>query len=283
MVNILFAAALNAAVALGAATASAHTLINRTVSGRSTLVYVPDDYLTRTKPMQPVLALHPSTGSASGFQNITKFETRAGATDSIIIYPSGSVNPASGDMSWEAADPSGASRGDEEYLLAVIADVATLAPGKVKAKFAVVGFSAGSLMTYQMLCQQGNKISAAVPYAAYFGNSYITDTANCPWPTRNVPVMHMHGDADEAVNPITGTGDADPIYHFDVLSSWMAADGSRNDLPRPAINFTTINTTLGTTAQVVNSATAYVILPGIQHRWPGMPASDAVLDFFGRF
>lgn len=270
---------LSAALVLGVGTASAHELITRTVNGRETLVYLPDDYETRTEPMQVLLALHPATSSASGFRKMTAFENRPAATDVIVVYANGSKGIAPG-LSWDGAELRKINRGDMEYLLAVIADVATIAP--TKPKFAVVGFSAGSFMTYRMLCAHGSKISAAVPYGAYFGDSVIANTSSCPWPT-TVPLMHMHGTADAPTNPLTGTGLVDSIYNFGILSDHMTVVASRNNGQHSVPDFAGVEAELRETVTVVNTATSYVLLNGVGHYWPGLYASDAVLEFITQF
>ena len=257
----------------------AHERFDRTVDGRSYLAYLPGDYATRTEPMQVLLALHPATFDAEWFQNIARIEAEDAAEDVIVIYPNGSPAVTVG-LSWDAADPRGISRGDSEFLLAVVEDIATIAP--IRSKFAITGFSAGALMTYKMLGEHGDVLSAAIPYAAYFNDNVIEMS---DWPA-TVPVMHMHGTDDARVNPVTGEGDADSLYNFGILSDHMKVVAGRNASELGQIEYDAVETALGGAEVVsVNDATSYVLLDGIAHYWPrflveDMPnASAAVLEF----
>ena len=268
-----------AASVLFIGSAQAHERLERTVDGRSYLVYLPEDYATRTERMQVLLALHPATFDAEWFQNIARIEAEDAAEDVIVIYPNGSPAVTVG-LSWDAADPRGISRGDSEFLLAVAEDIATIAP--TRSKFAITGFSAGALMTYKMLGEHGDAISAAIPYAAYFNDTVISKSE---WPA-TVPVIHMHGTDDARVNPITGEGDADSLYNFGILSDHMQVVAMRNASEIGHIEYDAVETALaGAEVVPVNDATSYVLLDGIAHYWPrflveDMPnASAAVLEF----
>ncbi|MDQ8193445.1 hypothetical protein QEH59_03350 [Coraliomargarita sp. SDUM461004] len=215
---------------------------------------------------------------------MAQFEEESAADDVIVIYANGSSGIASV-SSWDAADPLGGSRGDADYLLAVVADIATIAP--TRAKFAITGFSAGALMTYRMLCDHADLIAAAVPYGAYYNESVIEHSL---WPM-TVPLLHMHGADDPKVNPITGTGDADHLYHFGVLSEYMSAVALRNAGSLSFMpDFTKIQSELsGANVEVVNATSSYVLLEGIGHYWPrayhgsGPNGSAAVLAFVNQF
>ncbi|MDP0492684.1 MAG: PHB depolymerase family esterase [Verrucomicrobiota bacterium JB023] len=257
--------------------------MTRTIGERSYLAYLPDDYASRAEPMQVLVALHPATFDGEWFQKQTRFEDEAAAEDIIILYPDGSEGLMSG-LSWDAADPRGISRGDADFIFAALADIATLAP--TKEKFAVTGFSAGALMTYRLLCDHGDQILAAVPYGAYYNDNVITEST---WPA-TVPLLHMHGEDDGRVNPLTGEGEADLIYRFGILSDHMTAVASRNnEATNLNLNFASIETALdGADVVEVNASTSYVLLEGIAHYWPGplLPngpnGSAAVLDFINQ-
>lgn len=269
---------------LGVGELAAHDRIVRSTHGRDYLAYLPEDHASRTEPMQVLMALHPASFDGEGFQRMSSFESEPGAADVIVVYPDGSPGAMTG-LSWEAADPRGLSRGDMEYLLGVIDDIATVA--STKPKVAVTGFSAGALMTYRMLCDHGDRISAAVPYGAYFNDRVIS---NGDWPA-TVPVMHMHGTTDAKVNPITGEGEADILYNFGILSDHMVAVAARNDGGSPVIpDFSSIEASLeGAEVVSINEATNYVLLDGISHYWPrflngnGPNGSAAVLAFVNQF
>lgn len=261
------------------AEAAAHELVTRTIDGRTYLAYLPEDYATRTEPMQVLMALHPATFDAAWFQAMSRFEEEAAAADVVVIYPDGSPGLTTG-LSWDAADPRGISRGDSEFLMAVFDDVATLAP--TENQFALTGFSAGALMTYQMLGEHGDLISAAVPYGAYYNDSVI---ANSDWPD-TVPILHMHGTDDARVNPITGTGDADNLYNFGVLADHMQVVAEKNNgtLSLPDLNEVQVALD-GAEVVMVNDATSYVLIDGVAHYWPrflngnGPNGSAAVMAF----
>lgn len=261
-----------------------HVLHVGTVNEREYLAYLPEDYAERSEPMLVLLALHPATFDAEGFRTMAQFEQESAAEDVIVIYANGSEGVASV-LSWDAADPLGGRRGDAEYLLAVVADIATVAP--THEKFAITGFSAGALMTYRMLCEHSERIVAAVPYGAYYNESVIELS---DWP-HTVPLLHMHGADDPKVNPLTGEGEADHLYNFGVLAEYMSAVALRNSgSVAVSPDMLPVESVLsGASVTQVNTASYYVLLEGIGHYWPrayfgnGPNGAAAVLAFINQF
>ena len=169
---------------------------NRTITSsgisRTYQVYLPADFKSRTQPAQVVVAFHPA-GPLGGkeFADMTLLHQEPGSENAVFVYPDG-LMASNGKRSWDADIwPSNAN--DVAFFDAILKDVARFTP--IKSKVAITGYSSGAMMVYRLLCDRSEKISAAIPFAAYLPDKDISDVSRCPW-THSVPFVHTHGDQD---------------------------------------------------------------------------------------
>ena len=91
------------------------------------------------------------------------------------------------------------SRQDIDYIEAMIDDISSGHPVDASKVYAV-GYSLGSMFSYELACQMSGRFAAI----ASFAGTMPVSPKSCD-PERNVPIMHIHGVED----PIIAYGSTD--------------------------------------------------------------------------
>ena len=167
-------------------------------STREYLLHVPPGYVpTRATPL--VLNLHGGGGTAAIQAELTRFADAADAHGFLLVHPEGTRALVGRGRYWNAGECCGRAErrevDDVAFLAAVVDDVARsycVDPRRVYA----TGMSNGGMMAYRLACERADRIAAIAPVAG------VLVTEVCA-PSRPVPVMHIHGAADEVV-PVEG-------------------------------------------------------------------------------
>jgi polyhydroxybutyrate depolymerase len=213
-----------------------------------------------------------------------------GAENFIVVYPDGVRR------TWNAGECCGPAEkmnvDDLGFFDAMMADLSSVT--SISPQAYVTGYSNGALMVYQLVCKRPGRIAAAAPFAAYPPPDAML---NCP--PGQVPLMHIHGDADRGA-PVEGgktryLGFLPPVA--DTVNTIARRNGcdvsgtSRLSVPE-------LDTSCVQHTGCDGGADAMLcIVPGLGHSWPGMsgrpggrfgPArpelegSEAVIEFFLR-
>lgn len=178
-----------------------------TVAGttRSMLVYAPKG-LPEHAPL--IISLHGANQDANYQMNQTKWNNLADTAKVLVVYPEG-INKM-----W---DISGSS--DTRFVEAVIKRM--IAKYKIdRNRVYVTGFSMGSMLTYHCMSRLGNIVAAFGPVSG------IPVDYRAPSAPRAVPIMHIHGTADDVVkyngdpNHVAGGYGSIPDY----VKKWAAFD-----------------------------------------------------------
>lgn len=109
-----------------------------------------------------------------------------------------------------------------DYYDAVIADAAARFPIDAR-RLMATGFSAGGMMTWNLICHRGHRFAAFAPVAGVFWDPI---PATCP--SSPAHVIHMHGDADRIV-PLEGRriGPTTQGDVWETVKMYAAAGGFR--------------------------------------------------------
>lgn len=183
------------ALAGGASAASSYNL---SVGSRSAIVYAPDK---RDKPAL-VLALHGMGLSAGWAQGAMQFEKLADTANFVVAYPQ-----SEGTM-WDLG-----GNKDVDFILAVVDSMARRY-GIDRDRVYATGFSMGGMLSWYLTCKIPDKIAAVVP-----GNGFpLYGMSGCS-EVRHVPVLHIHGSADDFVK------------YTDFVGSFLPAQVSRYGCP----------------------------------------------------
>lgn len=174
-------------------------------STRKTLTYVPKNV---EKSPALVISLHGMNQDPGFQQNQTQWNALADTEGFIVTYPLGN------NKMWDTS-----GMGDVKFVEAVMKDM-ELKHNVDKNRIYLSGFSMGSWLGYHCLETLGDKIAA-------FGPVSGVDIGKQPKANRMVPIMHIHGTADD-VFKYTG----DP-YHMaggypsieEYVKKWAAYEG----------------------------------------------------------
>lgn len=157
------------------------------------------------------------------------------------------------------------------------------------------GMSNGGFMSYMLACELSGRIAAI---ASVTGITLNEQLDNCS-PSRAVPVMQIHGTADDVV-PFGGIGIFTPSVN-ELVDHWVTHNNC--DTPADTLLIPDIDTNDDSTAEMLKytngnegSEVWYYIIDGGGHTWPDasidLPgvvtnrdfnASEHIWDFFNQF
>jgi len=164
-------------VAKGAAAASATWNIKVGSMSRNAIVYAPSG---TTKPAI-IIQCHGMNQDAAYQQAQAKWEPIADTGKFIVVFPNGN------NKSW---DLSGTS--DIDFMKAII-DTMVKKYGADRDRAYLSGFSMGGMFTYTAMNALADKIAAFAPCSGYPMGGMT------PASSRPVPILHIHGTADDVV------------------------------------------------------------------------------------
>lgn len=251
-------------------------------------LFVPSSY-SAGQPVPLLLAFHPHNGFGWLMQEMTGLNALAERKGFIVAYPDG--------MGRGWADGSGRSEADQTgvddvaFTRALIDSLAAQYTIDLSRVYAA-GFSNGGFMALRLGCQLSDRIAAVAAVSATMAES-VQQTCN---PVRPVPVLMMHGTADEDL-PLDGKPGLASVP--EALLTWVRINGC-DFVPLvehldPAADDTSVR--LETYIACVNDLEVrYYAIDGGGHRWPGgsalwqfgsitqdVNASEVIWSFFDSY
>jgi polyhydroxybutyrate depolymerase len=258
---------------------------------RSYTAYLPGN-LTRMRNVRVLFAFHPATATAGYMADATEFHEMPESEDYIVIYLEGFQRTWNVETCCGAAESRGVD--DVAFFLAMMSDVGRMAD--IRPDAYLTGFSNGALLVYHLMCEAGDRVAAAAPFAAYLPPSQLRNCHGGP-----IPLLHMHGDADPGA-PVEG-GDTSYLGPLPPALETVAAVARMNGastrrskrVASPLLD-ATCEKFEGRSSK---SEASLCVVEGLGHHWPGARASgpgrtygpsrpdvrgsEAVLEFFNRF
>ena len=268
------------------------------------LVYVPRSH-DGVRELPLLLSFHGGGGNADQHERNVDLRATAERRGFLLVRPEGYDASGLGLRTWNAGNCcGGALRDGVDHVAAVraildrVEDEWRIDVDRVYA----TGHSNGGMMVYRLACELSDRIAAIAPNAAYLVDKDLD--ANPPRelfrcePSRPVPVMHMHGDADTC-SPMAGgrsTG-FEPALRPPVSDSITRFVAFNQASTIPRVRFQNGDVTCVT----YDGSQADVVLctaRGGGHAWPGasysartkricggnaiddLKANDAIWDFF---
>jgi polyhydroxybutyrate depolymerase len=173
-------------------------------------LFVPTD-----PPDGPMSLIVVAMGGDAGswiFPQQSHFEELAEHDGIILAFPIGKLVPPN-EGAWQL-NTDAASRQDIDFIEAMIDEISTqhsIDPSRVYA----IGYSLGSMFTYELACQMSLRFAAV----ASFAGTMPVSPKSCIQ-ERNVPIMHIHGLDD-------------PIIAYENTWDWKSWDsvGTMMDIP----------------------------------------------------
>ena len=214
-------------------------LVDQRVSGvrRSYYVHVPEGH-DGTIPLPVVLALHGAFSTARKFEAESGLSLLADREGFLVVYPQGI---GLGDLfrHWNSGHCCGKARklnlDDVGFALAAVDDVARRNPVD-RARLYVVGHSNGGMLAYRIAAERPEVVAAVAAVSATIGGVPAADEPEwtIPRPKHSVPVLALHGRADENV-PYGGgraaqsRGKSSTISVARSIGLWVDANGCDPD------------------------------------------------------
>jgi polyhydroxybutyrate depolymerase len=249
------------------------TIIDSILSGniqRTYSLYVPKNYDSK-KPSSLIIDMHGYSSNAMQEQAYSNFMPIADTANFFVVYPNGTIY--NGMQFWNAG-LSTSLVNDVAFISDLIDHILLQFTIDVNSVYAC-GMSNGGFMSHTLACSLSNKIAAI---ASVTGSMFVTQYGTCV-PGRVVPVMQIHGTAD---NTVPYSGNSGMIAIDTLMKYWVRQDKCSTT---PEItNVPDINLADSCTAihyvyrgALETSCELYKIVGG-GHSWPGSPYKIAVTN-----
>jgi polyhydroxybutyrate depolymerase len=228
-------------------------------------LYVPAAY-TGTTAVPLVFNLHGYGSNNLQQEFYADFRTIADTANFLIVHPNGTLD-GQGNRFWNTFV--GNSPVDDVGFLSDLLDALQAAYNIDENRVYSTGMSNGGFMSYSLACELNDRIAAI----ASVTGAMIQSKLNACDPVRPVPVMEIHGTADNVV-PYNGLPASTFVPIPTLLAAWVDFN---NCNPTPTVTpVPNINTTDGCTAEHylytggdLGSTVEHYKIIGGGHTWPG--------------
>lgn len=253
---------------------------------RDYLIDIPTSY-DGSQPVALVFNLHGVTSNAGQQRFYSEMYLTAETEGFLLVHPNGIG--ASWNVGFNA--PAGSDVDDVGFISALIDSLSTeynIDPNQVFS----CGMSLGGFMSYRLACELEGRIAAIASITGSMGNWTFN---NCN-PDRPVPVLQMHGNADDVV-PIGGSPGLYPSIE-NVINFWR---NQNNCSDQPVVTqIPDSDPNDGSTVErffyddcADDTEVDYWLVDGGEHTWPGaffnigvtnqdIEASQEIWNFFER-
>ena len=145
----------------------------------------------REGPMSLLVFLMGGDAGSWVFPQQGKWEELAEKEGIVLAFPVGKLVPPN-EGAWQL-NTDARSRQDIDYIGAMIDDISSSHPVDASEVYAV-GYSLGSMFSYELACQMSERFAAI----ASFAGTMPVSPKSCD-PERNVPIIHVHGVEDRII------------------------------------------------------------------------------------
>lgn len=155
-------------------------------------VHVPDQVKGQTG-IPTVLVFHGGGGSAEGMADMINMQKTADKHGFIVVYPEGIGSRMGNFHTWNAGKCCGkasAENIDDVGFVSKMIDQLVAEYNADPKRIYATGHSNGGMISYRLACELSDKIAAIAP-----NGGQDQKRESCPL-TRPVPVLHIHGKAD---------------------------------------------------------------------------------------
>lgn len=166
--------------------------INYDTLEREYFLYVPKNY-TGDDPVPLLFSYHGYTATAEQLIEYVDFFSIADQEGFILVYPQGSL--LAGKTHWNVGGWTNGSTSDDVRFTEAMLDALSSEFNIDSSRVYAIGHSNGGFMSFRLACDLSAKIAAIVSVS---GSMTPEIYENCN-PNRPVPVMQIHGTADDTV------------------------------------------------------------------------------------
>ena len=252
---------------------------------RSYNIYIPSAYEVADQKFPLLFCFHGFTSSADVIMAYSDFNTLAEEKEFIVVYPQGTL--VSGLTHWNVGGFTAGSTVDDVGFVEALLEALMATYQLDEQRIYSTGMSNGGYMSFLLACQLSDKIAAI---ASVTGAMTLETFDNCN-PQRPMPVLQIHGDADDVV-AYEGLAFSKSIP--EVLDYWIA----HNDCQTSgiAMDLEDTNTGDGSTVSTLDfpngrqcTSVNHFRVHGGGHTWPGawgnrdISASNEVWNFVSQY
>ena len=252
---------------------------------RSYNIYIPSGYEFSDQKFPLLFCFHGFTSSADVIMAYSGFNALAEENEFIVVYPQGTL--FSGLAHWNVGGFTEGSTVDDIGFVDVLLDDLMDNYQLDEERIYSTGMSNGGYMSFLLACQLSDRIAAI---ASVTGSMTIETYNDCN-PMRPVPVLQIHGDADDVV-----AYDGLPFSKAipEVLDYWVA--NNECETTAMTMELEDINTTDNSTVSTLDfpnglqcTSVNHFRVHGGGHTWPGVwgnldiSASDEVWNFVSQY
>jgi len=161
---------------------------------RSFIVHIPSSFIsTDTVPL--VFALHGLGDVASNFESSIGMNAVADTANFIVVYPQALIDPFTNNQTSFNSYINYLSGVDDVGLINYLIDTLATQFYIDTTRIYATGFSMGAFMTHRLACELSDKLTAIASVSGQMALQ-LPDICN---PTKEMPIMHIHGTADGTV------------------------------------------------------------------------------------
>ncbi len=243
---------------------------------RTYILYVPAIY-NASKPTPLIFNFH-GLGSSDAQQEVyADFRPIADTADFIEVLPQGLTNNGTGETGWNNFGTVASANADIEFVSNLI--------DSLKSKYNIntnriysTGYSNGGFMSYDLACFLTNRFTAI---ASVCGSMISSHVSACK-PSRQIPIMEIHGTKDPVVSYSGTSGiltstDIDTLVKFWVNINKCTATPVVIALPNTNKSDSCTATQYDYNGSNCNTVELYKVING-GHSWPGsstvLPAAN---------
>ncbi len=254
---------------------------------RTYQLYIPKQYNQLTN-LPLVISLHGAGGSSDNAKIISGFDAKSEEEGFVVVYPESEKLDSFIGMKrgWNAGTCSAEDNiADDAGFISVLIDELKTKLNIDPKRVYVAGMSNGGMMAYRLACELSDKITAV----AVVAGSMSLDFDKCS-PSRPVPLLHIHGMADNLVRLIGGSGTKLAISGcakppiLETMAEWKENNGCSGKAVEDHKNNKV--TCLAYESCPVNADVNLCIVNGVGHTWPevkGFSTTDYIWEFFNQY
>lgn len=253
-----------------------------------------------------VLLLHGGGGNAQSISDVTELREKAREEGFLLVVPEGFDRFGINRRVWNAGGCCGqAMEMDIDHVgaMAAILDAVAAESPYDPARVYATGHSNGGMMSYRLACELSERIAAIAPNASYLlTENLMVDPPETVFdcrPSRPVPVLHLHGLADQCApfegGPSAGDAPFDRPAAIESVNFWVSHNQCSGDAQE---TYRQGNAQCVSYAGCVDDASVTLCtVEGAGHVWPGslrypsrdtcggvvtldLIANDLIWDFF---
>lgn len=273
-------------------------------SHRNFLIHIPPGYRAAT-PLPLVVVLHGAFSTGRQTESETGFSALADKERFLVAYPEG-IGIFGLLQHWNAGHCCGKAADDQIDDVGFLSEVITTVRQDLAvdpARIYMAGMSNGGMVTYRFAAERGDELAAAAVVSGAIGSSIDGGalTWRMPQPKRAVPIISIHGVADDHVPAKGGIsplnrGNRSYLSVSDAIDFWRLADNCGTSMEATSHNGTVHHLAWRDCRD--GTAVESFLLEGWGHQWPapwftdrleidsplhGFNATKLIWEFFTRF